>query len=59
MIVASVYNFFHVMIKLLGKEDLFPWFIKMIGSFKAEFGGLEMWPRDPIKIIAKSHAKYL
>lgn len=57
MIVASLYQIFYVMIKLLAKEDLFPQFIKAIGSLDAELGGLGMWPI--FKVIAKSQAKYL
>lgn len=61
VIVVSLYQFFfHVMIKLVAKEDLFPQFIRAIGSLNAELGGLGMWPRDPfLKVIAETHAKYL
>lgn len=57
MIVASLYQIFHVMITLLAEEDLFPQFIKATGSLDAELGGLGMWP--VFKVIAKSQAKYL
>lgn len=60
VIVASLCQFFHVMIKLLAKEDPFPQFIKMIGSLNAELGRIEMWPTDLLfKVIAKSCMKYL
>lgn len=48
VIAASLCPFFHVMSTLLAKEDLFPRFTKVIGSLRAELGGTEMWPGDPI-----------